>query len=97
MLSTTGELLCFCDMRKLQWYIDKGLAEKVEEDPPTIRLLFEHKNADQQVGSSEGRALSSVCSTIINLGPHVGSLSLSLSLHTHTHTQINMVQKTGIK
>jgi hypothetical protein len=50
MLSTSGELLCFCDMRKLQWYVDRGLAERVLQDPPTIRLLFEHKNADQQVG-----------------------------------------------
>jgi cation-transporting P-type ATPase D len=51
MLSTSGELLCFCDMRKLQWYVDRGLAERVQQEPPTIRLLFEHKNADQQVGS----------------------------------------------
>eukprot|EP00879_Flechtneria_rotunda_P011906 GHRR01012435.1.p1 GENE.GHRR01012435.1~~GHRR01012435.1.p1 ORF type:complete len:931 (+),score=387.60 GHRR01012435.1:2246-5038(+) len=50
MLSVTGELLCFCDMRKLQWYADRGLAELVQQDPPTIRLKFEHKNADQQVG-----------------------------------------------
>jgi cation-transporting P-type ATPase D len=50
MLSTSGELLCFCDMRKLQWYVDRGLAERVLQEPPTIRLLFEHKNADQQVG-----------------------------------------------
>jgi cation-transporting P-type ATPase D len=49
MLSSTGDLLCFCDLRKLQWYVDKNLAELVTEDPPTIRLLFEHKNADQQV------------------------------------------------
>jgi len=49
MLSTTGDLLCYCDARKLHWYLDKGLAELVLEDPPTIRLLFEHKNADQQV------------------------------------------------
>lgn len=48
MLATTGDLLCYCDARKLQWYLDKGLAELVQEDPPTIRLLFEHKNADQQ-------------------------------------------------
>jgi hypothetical protein len=49
MLSTAGDLLCYCDARKLNWYLDKGLAELVQEDPPTIRLLFEHKNADQQV------------------------------------------------
>lgn len=49
MLAITGELLCYCDARKLHWYLDKGLAELVTEEPPTIRLLFEHKNADQQV------------------------------------------------
>lgn len=49
MLSTTGELLCFCDMRKLTWYVERGLAERVLREPPTIRLLFEHKNSDQQV------------------------------------------------
>jgi hypothetical protein len=31
MLSSTGDLLCFCDMRKLCWYTDKGLAELVQE------------------------------------------------------------------
>lgn len=50
MLSQTGELLCYCDTRKLQWYVDKGLADKVCGDPPTIRLKFEHKSADQQAG-----------------------------------------------
>jgi hypothetical protein len=54
MLAATGELLCYCDARKLQWYLDKGLAELVVEEPPTIRLLFEHKNADQQVCGCEG-------------------------------------------
>jgi hypothetical protein len=61
MLSTTGELLCFCDMRKLQWYVDRGLAERVLEEPPTIRLLFEHKNADQQVRRRRNTCYFTAC------------------------------------
>jgi hypothetical protein len=29
MLSADGRLLCHCDAKKLQWYVDKGIAEKV--------------------------------------------------------------------
>jgi cation-transporting P-type ATPase D len=50
MLSQSGELLCYCDGKKLAWYLERGIAEKVAEEPPTIRLLFEHKSADQQAG-----------------------------------------------
>jgi hypothetical protein len=42
-------LCCSCTPSVVQWYLDKGLATMEKEDPPTIRLLFEHKNADQQV------------------------------------------------
>ncbi|KAG0608211.1 hypothetical protein M758_8G087800 [Ceratodon purpureus] len=38
-----GRLLCFCDRKKLEWYIKRGLAEELNEDPPAIRLLFEPK------------------------------------------------------
>ena len=50
MLAQNGELLCYCDTKKVAWYLERGIAEKVGEEPPTIRLLFEHKNADQQAG-----------------------------------------------
>lgn len=32
-------------------YISKGIAERVSIDPPTIRLLFDHKNTDQASGN----------------------------------------------
>ncbi|MCO5599117.1 hypothetical protein L7F22_053217 [Adiantum nelumboides] len=38
-----GGLLCFCDRKKLDWYVQRGLAEFMDEDPPAIRLLFEPK------------------------------------------------------
>lgn len=38
-----GRLLCFCDRKKLEWYIKRGLAEDMNEEPPAIRLLFEPK------------------------------------------------------
>lgn len=51
MLSRDGELLCFCDSRKLAWYVGRGLAARVSDDPPTIRLLFEHRVGDQVGGA----------------------------------------------
>ncbi|KAJ0966169.1 hypothetical protein J5N97_027307 [Dioscorea zingiberensis] len=38
-----GRLLCFCDRRKLEWYLRRDLAKIVEDDPPAIMLLFEPK------------------------------------------------------
>ncbi|CAH9089268.1 unnamed protein product [Cuscuta europaea] len=38
-----GRLLCYCDRRKLEWYLNRDLAKLVEEDPPAIMLLFEPK------------------------------------------------------
>ncbi|KAL6554137.1 hypothetical protein OROMI_019810 [Orobanche minor] len=38
-----GRLLCYCDRRKLKWYLNRNLAKLVENDPPSIMLLFEPK------------------------------------------------------
>ncbi|XP_011100270.1 protein RRP6-like 3 isoform X2 [Sesamum indicum] len=38
-----GRLLCYCDRRKLEWYLSRDLAKLVEQDPPSIMLLFEPK------------------------------------------------------
>ncbi|EPS68035.1 hypothetical protein M569_06735, partial [Genlisea aurea] len=38
-----GRLLCYCDRRKLEWYLNRSLAKLVEDDPPAIVLLFEPK------------------------------------------------------
>ncbi|XP_037476960.1 protein RRP6-like 3 isoform X1 [Triticum dicoccoides] len=36
-------LLCYCDRKKLEWYIQRDLAKLVEDNPPGIMLLFEPK------------------------------------------------------
>lgn len=38
-----GRLLCYCDRKKLDWYVQRGLAEFMDEDPPAVKLLFEPK------------------------------------------------------
>ncbi|CAA7049550.1 unnamed protein product [Microthlaspi erraticum] len=46
-----GRLLCYCDRRKLDWYMNRGLAKLVEEDPPAIMLLFEPKGRPEDEGN----------------------------------------------
>ncbi|PIA57855.1 hypothetical protein AQUCO_00500048v1 [Aquilegia coerulea] len=41
--ASDGRLLCYCDRRKLEWYLRRDLAKLVENDPPAIILLFEPK------------------------------------------------------
>lgn len=41
MLAPDGELLSNCDFKKAQWYIDRDLADKINDNPFTIRLKFE--------------------------------------------------------
>ncbi|KAM3960146.1 exonuclease 3'-5' domain-containing 2 [Aphomia sociella] len=36
-----GELLCTCDNKKALWYVEKQLADVVNEEPLTVRLRFE--------------------------------------------------------
>lgn len=38
-----GRLLCYCDHRKLEWYLRRDLAKLVDDSPPAIMLLFEPK------------------------------------------------------
>ncbi|OAE24805.1 hypothetical protein AXG93_1988s1090 [Marchantia polymorpha subsp. ruderalis] len=46
-----GRLLCFCDRRKLDWYVRRGLAEFIQEDPPAVKLLFEPKGRPDDEGN----------------------------------------------
>ncbi|KAJ4976897.1 hypothetical protein NE237_002003 [Protea cynaroides] len=41
--SSDGRLLCYCDRRKLEWYLHRDLAKLIDNDPPAIMLLFEPK------------------------------------------------------
>ncbi|XP_065874303.1 protein RRP6-like 3 isoform X2 [Euphorbia lathyris] len=43
IFANDGRLLCYCDQRKLEWYLRRGLAKLIEENPPAIMLLFEPK------------------------------------------------------
>lgn len=59
MMSREGEVLCFIDRRKAEWYLGKGLADKVEEgEQLTIRLRFAHKTSDQEQGLDQFYAAS---------------------------------------
>eukprot|EP00271_Cylindrocystis_brebissonii_P017801 TRINITY_DN4772_c0_g2_i1.p1 TRINITY_DN4772_c0_g2~~TRINITY_DN4772_c0_g2_i1.p1 ORF type:complete len:969 (+),score=144.85 TRINITY_DN4772_c0_g2_i1:140-2908(+) len=49
--NTGGRLLCFCDKKKLQWYVSRGLAEYLSDEPPSIRLLFEPKGQPDDVSN----------------------------------------------
>ncbi|KAL5021968.1 hypothetical protein ScPMuIL_001123 [Solemya velum] len=41
LLAPDGQLLCTSDVRKVEWYIHKGLADKLSDDPLTLKLKFE--------------------------------------------------------
>ncbi|CAL1288474.1 unnamed protein product [Larinioides sclopetarius] len=41
LVAPDGELLCSCDKGKAEWYVYKGLGEKVSDEPFTVRLNFE--------------------------------------------------------
>lgn len=41
MLAPDNELLCRVSIEKINWYLKRGLAILIDEDPPTIRLNFE--------------------------------------------------------
>lgn len=41
MEAPDGELLCTCDRKKAQWYVDQNLGQEVKSDPYTVRLNFE--------------------------------------------------------
>ncbi|KAK3127152.1 hypothetical protein QOZ80_7AG0569080 [Eleusine coracana subsp. coracana] len=41
--ASDGRLLCYCDRKKLEWYTQRNLAKLIEDNPPSIMLLFEPK------------------------------------------------------
>ncbi len=41
MLAPDGQQLCFCDNKKMEWYISRNLAKKISENPPIFQLIFE--------------------------------------------------------
>ncbi|XP_058729635.1 protein RRP6-like 3 isoform X1 [Vicia villosa] len=51
IFANDGRLLCYCDRKKLEWYLNRDLAKFVEEDPPGIMLLFEPKGRPEDEGN----------------------------------------------
>ncbi|KAG2712218.1 hypothetical protein I3760_04G114400 [Carya illinoinensis] len=43
IFANDGRLLCYCDRRKLEWYLHRELAKLVDDNPLAIMLLFEPK------------------------------------------------------
>eukprot|EP00826_Nyctotherus_ovalis_P016659 TRINITY_DN14833_c0_g3_i3.p1 TRINITY_DN14833_c0_g3~~TRINITY_DN14833_c0_g3_i3.p1 ORF type:complete len:731 (+),score=136.37 TRINITY_DN14833_c0_g3_i3:3-2195(+) len=71
-----GELLCRCDRNKINWYVSKGLAEIISEEPLTARLLFvpngRKGRTEQEINNDlyyteEKKAICVVCGTGNNL------------------------------
>lgn len=60
MLSADGDILCYTDRNRLEWYLRKGLAVLVEEDPMTVRLTFAHNESDQRSNQHEFYAASRI-------------------------------------
>ncbi|PRP79199.1 hypothetical protein PROFUN_13079 [Planoprotostelium fungivorum] len=73
MVSLTGEVLCTCSLKKLKWYIERGLADQISDDPPTIRLKFQpngqgHSGDPYYLG--EKKNICVVCGTEAKLVRH---------------------------
>ena len=41
ILAPDNELLCYCNMDKIDWYMSRNLAEIIKDNPMTIKLKFE--------------------------------------------------------
>eukprot|EP00241_Pyramimonas_parkeae_P015316 CAMPEP_0114285810 /NCGR_PEP_ID=MMETSP0059-20121206/5405_1 /TAXON_ID=36894 /ORGANISM="Pyramimonas parkeae, Strain CCMP726" /LENGTH=555 /DNA_ID=CAMNT_0001406773 /DNA_START=243 /DNA_END=1910 /DNA_ORIENTATION=+ len=64
ILAPDGAVLCTCGRKKINWYLNKGIAVLEGEDPPTIRLKFEPNgrgHADDQYYLSDKSNICCVC------------------------------------
>ena len=62
MQAPDGEVLCYCDSKKMNWYISRGLAKLVSEDPCVFKLIFE-PNAR---GCKDEADIELICEEIAN-------------------------------
>ena len=47
--SPDNQLMFRCLEKKIKWYLDRGLAELIEESPLSIRLKFEPKGKGERI------------------------------------------------
>lgn len=68
-----GKMLCRSSQRRAEWYLSRGLADKVGEDPFTVRLKFPakgHGDQDNEYMLSERVNRCVVCGTESDLTRH---------------------------
>lgn len=73
MLSPDGEEMCRCSQKRASWYLKRGLAEIVVEDPPTFKLKFQpngpgHRGDQYYLGKKKNICV--VCGTTERLTKH---------------------------
>lgn len=64
VLSPDGILMFLCEEKRANWYLDRNLAEKINNDPITVRLTFEPNglgNNDKPYGLMEMSNKCVVC------------------------------------
>jgi hypothetical protein len=89
-----GDLMCHCALKKMNWYLKKGLAEKISEN--SIRLLFEpggdgHSGDKYYLEQRENQCV--VCGTKENLTkhhvvPHQYRKNMPEEHKSHTHFDV---------
>ena len=73
ILHPDGSLMCYCAMRKINWYLKRNLATQISNNPVVIKLNFQPKgkgNADNPFYLQERRNICVVCGTQENLTKH---------------------------
>ena len=71
--SPTGDAIFRCDHRKMQWYLEHGLAKQIQSDPPRIQLIFQ-PNGPGHFGDpfflQQRKNICVVCGTSVGLTRH---------------------------
>ena len=73
ILHPDGSLMCYCSGSKINWYLKRGLAVTLPDDPKSIKLTFEPKgrgNANNPFYLQEKLNICVVCATNKNLTKH---------------------------
>lgn len=73
MLSPDDEEMCRCGQTRVEWYLKKGLADIISNDPPIIKLKFipnGHGNKDDAFSLSKKKNICVVCGVELDLTKH---------------------------
>ncbi len=75
VLHPNGKLMFLCLPKRVNWYLDRGLAELVSEDPVTIKLNFEpngdgHVDDEYHLGEKQNACVVCGCDNLEYLTKH---------------------------